>query len=232
MRTSPWPPVQRPPARDPGTRLHAPERRLKFAPACAILLPFSLVRPRLQAGYPLFELGCVENPREGIEKASEFGCFAWGQLAIGHRLHQRRSGELRIGRGAQLGQGEGYRPLLPRRQMRSRQRRRATRSPAFASSMALRVRASASPSSRASIANVVLWRAPFGLPGLPGLKRLPRRWAASSSRAVTAIPDVTGAGLEPDMGILPTGTGLDRARRLTWLVQPRCGCSLRLAGGR
>jgi hypothetical protein len=41
-----------------------------------------------------------------------------------------------------------------------------------------------------------------------------------------------GAGFEPDMGILPTGTGLDRTRRLGWLVQPRCGCSLRLAGGR
>ena len=79
---------------------------------------------------------------------------------------------------------------------------------------------------------MVLWRAPFGLPGLPGLKRPPRRWGASSSRAATAISDVTGAGLESDMGILPTGTGLDRARRLRWLVQPRCGCSLRLAGGR
>src|SRR5215207_8457715 len=114
-RPSPGPPVQRPPARAPGTRLRAPERRMKFAPACAILLPFSLLRLRLQPGYPLFEFGCVENPREGIEKAPEFGCFAWGQLAIGHRLHQRRSGKLRIRRGAQLGQGEGYRPLLPRR---------------------------------------------------------------------------------------------------------------------
>src|SRR5215216_7872417 len=99
----PWPPVQRPPARAPGTRLRAPERRMEFAPACAILLPFSLLRLRLQPGYPLFEFGCVENPREGIEKAPEFGCFAWGQLAIGHRLHQRRSCKLRIGRGAQLG---------------------------------------------------------------------------------------------------------------------------------
>ena len=41
-----------------------------------------------------------------------------------------------------------------------------------------------------------------------------------------------GGGLEFDMGILPTGTGLDCARRLRWLVQPGCGCSLRLAGGR
>ena len=52
--------------------------------------------------------------------------------------------------------------------MRSRHRRKAVRSPDLASSIALRVSVSASPSSRASIASVVLLRAPFGLPaGLP-----------------------------------------------------------------
>src|SRR5215204_5022692 len=53
-------------------------------------------------------------------------------------------------------------------QRRSRQRRIAVMSPALASSMAFLMIASASWSSRASIASVVLLRAPLGLPaGLP-----------------------------------------------------------------
>jgi len=55
-------------------------------------------------------------------------------------------------------------------QSRSRHSRRATVSPLFAISIALRVMASASPSRRASIASVALFRAPFGRPGLPARK--------------------------------------------------------------
>lgn len=52
--------------------------------------------------------------------------------------------------------------------MRSRHRRNAVLSPESASSIALRVSLSASPSSNASAASVVRWRAPWGLPrGLP-----------------------------------------------------------------
>jgi hypothetical protein len=52
--------------------------------------------------------------------------------------------------------------------MRSRQRRNAIGSPASARSIALRVSASASPSSNASAARVARWRAPLGLPaGFP-----------------------------------------------------------------
>lgn len=54
----------------------------------------------------------------------------------------------------------------------------ACMSPAFASSMAFRVRASPSPSSNASIASVALLREPaglpFGLPDRPGLNGTPR----------------------------------------------------------
>ena len=55
--------------------------------------------------------------------------------------------------------------------MRSRQSRKAVVSPARAISTALRVNAPASPSKSASAACVALWRAPRGLPGLPGPKR-------------------------------------------------------------
>ena len=52
--------------------------------------------------------------------------------------------------------------------IRSRQRRNAIESPASARSIALRVSASASPSSNASAARVARWRAPLGLPaGFP-----------------------------------------------------------------
>ena len=48
--------------------------------------------------------------------------------------------------------------------IRSRQRRSACMSPAIPSSIAFLVRASASPSSNASMANVVLLRTPLGFP--------------------------------------------------------------------
>src|SRR5262249_24381968 len=58
--------------------------------------------------------------------------------------------------------------------IRSRHSRSAARSPSFASSIALRVMVSASPSSRASTASVVLLRVPLsfpaGLPLFPGSK--------------------------------------------------------------
>ena len=57
--------------------------------------------------------------------------------------------------------------------IRSRQSRKATVSPAFAISIALRVSFSPSPSSSACAAIVVLFRAPFGRPA--GLPDTPRR---------------------------------------------------------
>src|SRR5829696_458168 len=58
--------------------------------------------------------------------------------------------------------------------MRPIQSRRAGPSPALASSIALRVIASASPSSRVSAATVTRWRAPLGFPGLPRSNGFPR----------------------------------------------------------
>src|SRR4051812_38202105 len=62
--------------------------------------------------------------------------------------------------------------------MRSMQSRRAGPSPDFASSMAFRVIASASPSKRVSAAKVTRWRAPLGFPGLPRSNGFPRVLAA------------------------------------------------------
>src|SRR5215204_2705845 len=58
--------------------------------------------------------------------------------------------------------------------MRSMQSRKAGPSPDFASSMAFRVIASASPSRRVSAAKVTRWRAPLGFPGLPRSNGFPR----------------------------------------------------------
>src|SRR4051794_30706765 len=77
--------------------------------------------------------------------------------------------------------------------MRSMQSRRAGPSPPFASSIAFRVIASASPSSRVSAATVTRWRAPLGFPGLPRSNGFPRvlpaflRWSEFMSFLYAAL---------------------------------------------
>src|SRR5262249_40373154 len=62
--------------------------------------------------------------------------------------------------------------------IRSRQILSARMSPSSARSIALRVSASAWPSSSASAATVALFRAPLGRPALPGLNGRPRVFVA------------------------------------------------------
>jgi hypothetical protein len=65
--------------------------------------------------------------------------------------------------------------------IRSRHSRWAVVSPSFASSMALRVKAFASPSSSFSAATVALPRLPSGLPRVSRLKRPPSRFCRVNS---------------------------------------------------
>jgi hypothetical protein len=78
-----------------------------------------------------------------------------------------RGSDQAVGAG-DLRQIERDRAIAPRRQQPPDAKRSATPSPAKAVSTSLRVSASAAPSSKVSIAMVVLFRVPFGRPlGLP-----------------------------------------------------------------
>src|SRR5262245_26785013 len=86
---------------------------------------------------------------------------------------------------------------------RSRQSRSAVMSPSAAFSRSLRVIASDSPSSNASIARVVLLRAPFGrpfgLPLLPGLNGRPRCCFAVFSAGAQGISSMVTSNKEPPL---------------------------------
>jgi hypothetical protein len=84
-------------------------------------------------------------------------------------------------------------------------RRRAVASPARASSIALRVRASPSPSSNTCMACVVLWRLPLGRPGLPGANGRPRVVGALlRGGSIMSVSHQSGTGPLADLRGVPS----------------------------
>ena len=42
----------------------------------------------LQPNEPLFELRALQNTRVAVEQPTDFGCLAWGEIAVGNRLQE------------------------------------------------------------------------------------------------------------------------------------------------
>lgn len=123
-----------------------------------------------------------------LKHACERLCFDWSKLAGRHRRDDRAERRWMVLRAHDGRQIEIQRPIAPGGTNRSMQSLKANPSPSSAMSIALRVSLSPSPSSIASAASVALWRAPFGLPGLPGPNGLPRVFGAFLRGVVIVSP--------------------------------------------
>ena len=116
---------------------------------------------------------CEESPRIGVYDLAQLSRLAWCELAArdgGDDCCEAGGGVFCL---AQRGQREGKGRSFLGGAIRSRQRRMATRSPCLASSMAFRVIASASPSSKISTATSPCCESPWA--GQPDCRFGPAR---------------------------------------------------------
>ena len=53
-----------------------------------VLVSCSLGHLLLQPDQPFFELLALQNTRVAVEQPTDFGCLAWGEIAVGNRLQE------------------------------------------------------------------------------------------------------------------------------------------------